>query len=384
MLQAVASHWGTAAWLTGVYAQESGCGGCEDAAMNSEMPQQRSHWTSIGVPAEPWFLRSTPFRLAEGTQSRGCGVDATGLGPEGLDFDYGRCDAAHRSYVCSTNEWAADPPSPPPPPHAPDAWLLMSRQTVVAGASWLRKAEEWSLNAADPAAEQYAALDTLEQYRGADGAFTLRLTWPDGEEGGERLRPQTWKQVSNPVTAGVQQGVKGYEPIDVPYTGCFWGGLERSGGFSLIDGSVSHGNFWYAVGSMVDYAGAIPGPCATSPARSYIVRKTELHVLAFLPPPSPPPAPPPSPQTPPPSLSPSPPPVPPDTPPPPPPLPPPSQPPLPPLTPQPPFPRRLLPGSAASLPVSTDGVQHSLPVHASAGGRASCAVGATSSHAYPS
>ena len=108
----------------------------------------------------------------------------------------------------------------------------MSRQTVTSGNSWLRANNQWSLNADDQAADQFSALDTLEKHRAASGAFTLQLVFP-----GTDLPPQTWKQTSNPVTATrSHSGVEGYEPIDVPHTGCYWGGLERSGGSSLLDG----------------------------------------------------------------------------------------------------------------------------------------------------
>jgi len=167
----------------------------------------------------------------------------------------------------------------------------MSRQTVTSGNSWLRANNQWSLNADDQAADQFSALDTLEKHRAASGAFTLQLVFP-----GTDLPPQTWKQTSNPVTATrSNSGVEGYEPIDVPHTGCYWGGLERSGGSSLLDGSVSQGDWWYAVGARRSHRRGIPGPC------NHVVQQLELWVLSswasLTPPPSlppslPPPAPP--------------------------------------------------------------------------------------------
>ena len=53
---------------------------------------------------------------------------------------------------------------------------------------------------------------------------------------------------TNPVTAG-SGGVTGYEAVDAPFAGNYWGGLEYNGANSLLDGSVSQGNWWYAVGS---------------------------------------------------------------------------------------------------------------------------------------
>jgi hypothetical protein len=41
----------------------------------------------------------------------------------------------------------------------------------------------------------------------------------------------------------------------------FWGGLEYNANeYSLLDGSVSHSNWFYAVGSSQEWGGAIPGP----------------------------------------------------------------------------------------------------------------------------
>ena len=184
----------------------------------------------------------------------------------------------------------------------------MSRQTVTSGNSWFRAANQWSLNADDKDNEQFSALDTLEQHRDASGAFTLKLVFP-----GTDSAPQTWKQTTNPVTAS-QGGVAGYEPIDVPHTGCYWGGLERGGGSSLLDGSVNSGNWWYAVGARTSHGGGIPGPCSEHGDK--VVQQLELWVLSswasLAPPPSTPPPslppPPPPPSPPPPSLPPTPPP----------------------------------------------------------------------------
>ena len=57
---------------------------------------------------------------------------------------------------------------------------------------------------------------------------------------------------------------QGYEPIDINFEAQFWGGLEYNGLHSLLDGSVSHGGWYYAVGSsnasVVAGTPGIPGP----------------------------------------------------------------------------------------------------------------------------
>ena len=54
---------------------------------------------------------------------------------------------------------------------------------------------------------------------------------------------------------------QGYEPIDINFEAQFWGGLEYNGLHSLLDGSVNHGGWYYAVGSSnAFFSLGIPGP----------------------------------------------------------------------------------------------------------------------------
>ena len=134
----------------------------------------------------------------------------------------------------------------------------------------MRSANEWSVNANDPTNEQYSILDTLENFRAPDGKFRFKLEWVL-EGSTAPVQPQTWQQTSNPVTA-TNGGVTGYQAGSVPYAGCYWGGLERNtAGFSLLDGSVDHSNYWFAVGTILPYGGYMPGPCGSS------ARVTELY-----------------------------------------------------------------------------------------------------------
>ena len=66
--------------------------------------------------------------------------------------------------------------------------------------------------------------------------------------------------------------VEGYEAVDAPYTGEYWGGVlqRNSGGEALLDGSTN-GRWWYAVGSRSVYEGGFPGP-------EIAVNQTELYV----------------------------------------------------------------------------------------------------------
>ena len=96
----------------------------------------------------------------------------------------------------------------------------------------------------DHTTADFSILSTLEDYR-HDGAFTLKLLWP------LKAAPnyQTWIQTSNPVTRN-SGGVTGYRAVDIHFTDNQWGGLEyNTGPNSFIDGSVNHGNWFYAIGS---------------------------------------------------------------------------------------------------------------------------------------
>ena len=149
--------------------------------------------------------------------------------------------------------------------------MLISRQTAVIGSSsWLRKDAEWSINPGDPSAAQFSILDQLEGMgRSPDGdnKILFELYWPEleGTPAGPR---QLWKQSSNPVIGVPGAAVEGYEAVDAPYTGGYWGGLQRGTSSALLDGS-SNTWWWYAVGSR---HGVIPGPYAIQ------VSQTELYV----------------------------------------------------------------------------------------------------------
>ena len=122
------------------------------------------------------------------------------------------------------------------------------------------------LSVSDRKAEpNFAALHTLESFRGKDGKIELRQFWPDNEE----LQAQHWKQRSNPYQKR-SAGVEGYEAIDCPHSANNWGGLEAGHAEALLNGSV--GDFWfYALGSYAAWEGGIPGPSLVP------IKCVELH-----------------------------------------------------------------------------------------------------------
>ena len=178
----------------------------------------------------------------------------------------------------------ARPPPPPPPVRPPPAppgtaplgWSCVFRQT----AGNFRPPNEWRHynDQANRDTDDFSILDQLESWRQPDGKFTMKIVWP--ERVGENT--QTWRQTTNPVTA-TAGGTEGYEAVDIHFDSNHWGGLEHGATNSLLDGSVDHGHWFYAIGAARGYNCGIPGALDCE-------SKVELWVLNGPPPaPAPPP-----------------------------------------------------------------------------------------------
>jgi len=163
-------------------------------------------------------------------------------------------------------------PTTPSPSNAPTPVMeevLLLRQTFPF--KWER--DVLSKNADDASSSNYAILDRLEEFR-FRGSFHFRLVWPNDEEG----IYYEWLQTSNPVS----EDIAGYVPIHAPYTGRSWGGLEPSQN-ALMDGSVNHSNWFYAVGSYKLWRGqGYPSYAKTRSDNNYPQTQIELYVVAPL------------------------------------------------------------------------------------------------------
>jgi len=142
-------------------------------------------------------------------------------------------------------------------------YQLVFRQTIP----YLYSPNELRLNPEDPSSDNYAILDELERFRKKDGRFYFRMVWPGDDIVYE------WSQTSNPVF----ESVEGYEAISVPFTGQYWGGLEASAS-ALMDGSVNHSNWFYAVGSHQLWNGGIPSYAKSHEDYDYPQQAVELYV----------------------------------------------------------------------------------------------------------
>ena len=133
-------------------------------------------------------------------------------------------------------------------------------------------------------AQLFSILDQLENFRGKDGKFHLKLCYPELIWGVDGQTCNEWKQSSNPFT---ESSIMDFEPIFLAFPhdsyASAWRGLGRSlpeYPQSLIDDDPE-GDYWSsAIGATVYYPEEpfIPGPLQV-PGNPTQVTKVELYVL---------------------------------------------------------------------------------------------------------
>lgn len=113
-------------------------------------------------------------------------------------------------------------------------------------------------------------LDSGDTYK-INGKYEFLLQYPIDDPS----HYNRWKQTNAPqneynaqTSSGTQ--VAGYEAVHIDWTSNYWGGLERSAqdatalGSTWIDGSVGHGNWFYAIGSKNTRGRGIPSYNSTA------------------------------------------------------------------------------------------------------------------------
>ena len=126
-------------------------------------------------------------------------------------------------------------------------WVRIFHHNVNTTVSWFENnSQAAECNVSSPMNNvKYSILSKLESFRDESGKFTFMLRYPN--EGKRNI----WKQTSNPNS----ETIKGYEAISIDYSENYWGGLEPdTGGNTYMDGSVGHGNWYYSIGSKVNYS----------------------------------------------------------------------------------------------------------------------------------
>lgn len=113
-------------------------------------------------------------------------------------------------------------------------------------------------------------LDSGDTYK-INGKYEFLLQYPIDDPS----HYNRWKQTNAPqneyntqTSSGTQ--VAGYEAVHIDWTSNYWGGLERSAqdatalNSTWIDGSVGHGNWFYAIGSKNTHGRGIPSYSSTA------------------------------------------------------------------------------------------------------------------------
>lgn len=119
----------------------------------------------------------------------------------------------------------------------------------VSGGYFSNKEDAKSKNISNPNTNLYSILNKLEYFR-KNGIFTLRINWPLTSS-----ISNTWSQSSD----FTYQAISGYTPIAIQSTNMGWGGLEyHNTQYTLSDGTINHLNWYFSIGSLVEYSGGIP------------------------------------------------------------------------------------------------------------------------------
>jgi hypothetical protein len=133
-------------------------------------------------------------------------------------------------------------------------WTLVFRHDASEGYfSGLDEAANVNQDNPGLSTKKYSILNQLDVFK-KDDKFQFRINWPGF------TKRNIWYQTSNPTE---DINVAGYQAISVNSTSNYWGGLEFGNGShgptnhssSYLDGSVNHGNWFYAIGSYRQWGG---------------------------------------------------------------------------------------------------------------------------------
>lgn len=131
-------------------------------------------------------------------------------------------------------------------------WTLVFNHNI-SGGFWLSDTQANEFNVGSPGltTAKYSILSRLDDIK-SDSAYEFRIYYPTSN-----LRNH-WKQDFDPRSGPGTSPVAGYVPISIQMTQNGWGGLERSGGSTYLDGSVGFGNWFYSIGSVFAWNGGLP------------------------------------------------------------------------------------------------------------------------------
>jgi hypothetical protein len=98
--------------------------------------------------------------------------------------------------------------------------------------------------------EKYSILNKINPMLRINGKYEFLLEYPNGNS-------NQWKQTNSPLeeketTISEHYNVMGYEEVNITMRENNWGGLALSTSLkTLIEGSIGHDNWFYAIGQLV-------------------------------------------------------------------------------------------------------------------------------------
>jgi len=127
-------------------------------------------------------------------------------------------------------------------------WTLIFNHDILTAGVFTSESEVLNVNENNPSLStaKYSILNRIDTFK-RNNKYEFRMKWKNYSA------TQIWKQTSNPTNSAIS----GYEAISIESVSNYWGGLERgnatNNNSSLIDGSINHTNWYYAVGSFKNW-----------------------------------------------------------------------------------------------------------------------------------